>query len=148
MKYLIETSIAIQAPIEQVWKSFRDFKSHKHWNTFLRIHEFDKDTTQRLRVDFISGEKVKMTMRPILLKDETECAFEWMGHLIIKGLFDGHHQFHFRKIDNTTTEMIQREAFSGLLIKWFRKSILKPTEKQFQLMNSAFKKYVESQVIQ
>lgn len=88
-----------------------------------------------------------MTMKPNLIKNEKGVSFEWMGHLVVKGLFDGHHQFLFEKVDDNTTKFIQKENFPGVLIRVLKKSVLDPTEKDFAKMNQTFKAYVEANSI-
>jgi len=144
MKYSIYTDIIINAPIEDVWRAFRNFSTHKEWNTFLHIHDTDINIGQSLKVDFLEGDKVKMSMTPTLLKDDPEKSFEWLGHLFINGLFDGHHQFLFTKLDDDTTRFIQTENFSGILIRLLKKSVLDPTEVNFSKMNNSFKAFVEA----
>ncbi len=100
MKYTIKTEIIINAPINDVWNAFRDFSSHSKWNTFLRIHGDGLKIGQSFKVNFLEDGKVKMSMTPTLLEDNTQKSFEWIGHLLIKGLFDGHHKFLF---DESTT---------------------------------------------
>lgn len=39
MKHTINTEITINAPILEVWNTFRDFSTHSQWNTFLKIHD-------------------------------------------------------------------------------------------------------------
>ncbi len=143
MKYEINTEITINAPIDKVWNAFRDFENQEKWNHFLHIHHHNLTLNQPMNVDFLSDGKVKMSMKPRLLKDEPSKSFEWLGHLGIKGLFDGHHQFHFESIDESTTLFTQKENFSGILIRLLKKSVLDPTALDFAKMNEALKAYVE-----
>lgn len=145
MKYTIHTEIIINAPIEKVWQLFRNFETHGQWNEFIRIHGQHMAVDKQFKIDFLSNGKVKMTIKPILLKDNYESAFEWIGHLGIKGLFDAHHYFHFEKLDAHHTRFTQKEDFSGLLVRLFKNSLLESTEKQFNNMNQDFKCYVESE---
>lgn len=147
MKHTIYTDIIINAPVEDVWTAFRDFSTHKTWNNFLKIHDDDLTIGQSIKIDFLDGEKIKMSMTPTLLKDDPEKSFEWVGHLLIKGLFDGHHQFHFSQLKDGTTRFIQTENFSGLLIRMLKKSVLDPTEVNFAKMNQALKAYIERQLL-
>ncbi len=144
MKHTINTEITINAPILEVWNTFRDFSTHSQWNTFLKIHDENILVGHPLLVDFLSDGKVKMSMKPTLLKDEANKSFEWQGHLFIKGLFDGHHQFHLEAIDDMTTSFVQKENFSGILIRILKKSVLDPTEQDFIKMNENLKAYIEN----
>lgn len=67
-----------------------------------------------------------------------------MGHLFIKGLFDGEHSFEL--IDNLdgTTTFIQSEKFEGILIPLFKKMLDVNTKEGFESMNKALKARVEN----
>jgi hypothetical protein len=144
MKYTIESRIEIEAPISQVWQTFRDFENHKEWNTFLAIHHDGMTLNKPFIVDFLKDGKVNLSMKPILVKDEAPTSFEWVGHLFINGLFDGHHQFHFVDLGNNRTELIHFENFKGLLIRLLKKSVIEPTKLEFDKFNKDLKDYVEN----
>jgi len=61
----------------------------------------------KIKVDFLNDGKVSMSMNPIIVKVVENESFEWIGHLGIKGLFDGHHQFKFKDLGNNQTEFTQ-----------------------------------------
>lgn len=144
MKHRIESSIIIDAPLEIVWQAFMNFEEHARWNHFLRIPNGDKRVGERISVDFLSGDIVKMTMKPTVIKIQENKSFEWLGHLGIKGIFDGHHQFIFEDMGQGQTKFIQGENFSGLLIRFVMKSIIEPTAIDFGKNNEDFKTYIES----
>lgn len=144
MKYSIETSIIINAPIDVVWDTFMDFHNHERWNNFLEIERGIKTVGHPIAVNFLRDGKSSMTMKPTVVKVDSKEAFEWQGHLIIKGIFDGHHQFHFKDMGDGKTKFLQSEDFNGLLIRLVIKSVLLPTKLQFEKMNEDFKTYVES----
>jgi len=144
MKHRIETKIIINDSHENVWKTFMNFQEHDQWNDFLRIQSGEKKVGDKIKVDFLSNGKVKMTMKPTVVKIEENEVFEWIGNLGIKGIFDGHHQFRFKDIGNHQTEFIQAEDFSGLLIRLLMKSVIEPTAIQFKELNENFKLFIES----
>ncbi len=144
MKHRIESSIIIDAQLEKVWQAFMNFEEHTQWNHFLRIPKGDKRVGDRISVDFLRDDLVKMTMKPTVIKVQENQSFEWLGHLGVKGIFDGHHQFIFKDIGQGQTEFIQAENFSGLLIRFVMKSIIEPTAMDFNKNNEDFKMYIES----
>lgn len=144
MKYKIETKIVINLPVEQVWKTFMNFESHPQWNHFLKIPAGEKKVGDKMTVGFLSDGKVKMSMKPTILEIKENEAFEWMGDLGIKGIFDGHHQFLFRDLGNGKTEFIQSEVFDGILIRFLIKPVIEPTLIQFKALNEHFKIYAET----
>lgn len=144
MKYKVETKIIINASIEKVWNTFMDFEEHSKWNTFLQIPSGKKKVGETIKVAFLSDGKVKMNMSPTVVKVQENDSFEWIGHLGIKGIFDGHHQFRFVDLGNNQTEFIHAEDFRGLLIRFMKKSVIEPTAIQFEKLNENFKSFVES----
>lgn len=144
MKHKVETKITINASIEKVWETFMNFEDHGKWNHLLQIPIGKKSVGDTINVAFLSDGKVKMKMKPTIVKVQENDSFEWIGHLGIKGIFDGHHQFRFVDLGNNQTEFIHAEDFSGLLIRFVKKSVIEPTAVQFKEMNENFKSFVES----
>ncbi|MGL1893970.1 MAG: SRPBCC domain-containing protein [Spirochaetaceae bacterium] len=144
MKYRIETEIIINAPIKSVWSKFVDFKDHTNWNKGFKVYYTNTKVGERFKVDLYQDGKKPMTMNPTLLKNEENKSFEWIGHLLFNGLFDGHHQFHFEDLGDNTTKLLQIEDFSGILIRPLIKPVLVPTELNFKQINLDFKNYLES----
>lgn len=144
MKHRVETKIVINASLENVWKTFMNFEEHIKWNHFLQIPSGEKKVGDRVKVAFLSDGKVKMTMKPTIVKVLENNAFEWVGHLGIKGLFDGHHQFIFKDLGNNQTEFTQAEDFSGLFIRLLLKPVIEPTVIQFKEFNENLKLFIES----
>ncbi len=144
MKYSIYTEIIIHAPLEEVTKAFFNFSAYEKWNPFITIDAKDKIVGERIKVDFLENGKTKMTIQPTLLVNDHDTGYKWLGHLYVKGLFDGQHEFLWQRMDKDRTRFIQRESFSGLLVRPLVKSVLEPTELQFKEMNEALKTYIEA----
>lgn len=138
------TEIKIKANPAQVWEVLTDFSSYPTWNPFIKSLTGDvkvgNTITARLEPPKASG----MTFKPKVLVFETNKKFVWLGHLFIKGLFDGEHAFEL--IDNLdgTTTFIQSEKFGGILIPLFNKMLDVNTKEGFESMNKALKERVES----
>jgi hypothetical protein len=84
-----------------------------------------------------------MTYKPKITSNNPNVYFEWVGHLYLKGLFDGRHYFKLEEVNEGKTKVTQGEYFSGVLANVILKSIWKNTEKGFTNMNLALKKEVE-----
>lgn len=85
-----------------------------------------------------------MTFKPKVKRTDTGKAFEWLGSLWFKGLFDGHHFFHIEKIDDKSVKLIHGERFSGILSGMILNKIGEETRNNFILMNRAIKEKAES----
>lgn len=138
------TEIKIKANPAQVWAVLTDFSSYTKWNPFIKSLTGDvkvgKTITARLEPPKASG----MTFKPKVLVFEANKKFVWLGHLFIKGLFDGEHSFEL--IDNLdgTTTFIQSEKFGGILVPLFNKMIETNTKEGFESMNKALKERIEN----
>lgn len=55
-----------------------------------------------------------MTFKPIIKEFETNKLFGWVGHLVIPGIFDGHHTFELKEISENETLLTQAELFLGI----------------------------------
>ncbi|MCR1815116.1 SRPBCC domain-containing protein [Aliarcobacter butzleri] len=83
-----------------------------------------------------------MKIKPIVLECEENKELRWLGKLLFNGIFDGEHYFLIKENIDGTCTFIQGEKFSGILIPFFGKMILK-TKKGFEVMNQELKKRVE-----
>jgi hypothetical protein len=70
-------------------------------------------------------------------------VLEWLGHLLVPGIFDGRHRFELAEASDGSTLFIQSETFSGILIPFFG-SMLKDTERGFAAFNDALKSRSEA----
>jgi hypothetical protein len=123
----LKTDIEIDAPAETVWEVLTDFSHYSQWNPFIRS---------------ISGNG--MTFRPIILALQPGRELRWLGRLLLPGIFDGEHQFQIESLGENRTRLIQREAFSGLLVPFLWSSLDKQTRQGFEEMNRALKIQAEN----
>jgi hypothetical protein len=67
----------------------------------------------------------------------------WVGHLWIRGLFDGEHILTIQSIGENNSRFEQKEIFTGILVRLLAKGLDKDTLRGFNEMNSALKEQVE-----
>ena len=115
MKELRE-SIEIDAPPGRVWEALVDFVSYPDWNPFVPRIEGVPVRGERLRVRIEPPGSRGMTFRPRVEVAAKERKLEWVGHLLVPGLFDGRHSFEIEPLDDGRVRFVQREQFSGLLV--------------------------------
>lgn len=146
MAKAITTEILILATPEKVWSVLTEFDQYPQWNPFIKSITgnvaFGNTIKARIEPPGASG----MTFKPTVLVYTEAKEFRWVGHLFIKGLFDGEHCF--RLIDNKdgTTTFVQSEKFEGILVRLFSKMLDTNTIEGFRQMNEALKKEVEKPV--
>lgn len=141
MKKHIRTQIEIQAPVDIVWNILMDFHNYPKWNPFIRQISGEPQVGQQLKVEICPPHGNMMKFSPSVLECKKNHSFIWKGKLLIKGIFDGQHQFILQEQPDGNTLLIHEEYFSGILVRWID---LSKTEKGFQLMNNALKKIAET----
>ncbi len=67
----------------------------------------------------------------------------WLGRLLVPGLFDGEHSFQLEPLPGGRTHFVQRERFSGILVRPLGRTLAK-TRLGFEQMNSALKSEAEA----
>jgi hypothetical protein len=97
----------------------------------------------RLRVTLKAGDRQSQTFKPTVTQFEASRAFEWLGRLGIRGMFDGRHHFSLTPTDRGT-HLEQSETFTGLLTGLILRMVGEDTENGFRAMNEALKERVEA----
>jgi len=131
----IHTNIVIKATPEKIWKVLTDFGNYPNWNPFIRSIEGTVARGNQISVRITPPGARGMTLKPKVLRFDSNKELRWLGHLIIPGLFDGEHMFKLTDNGNGTTTFIQSEHFGGILVPLFRKLLDKNTRDGFILMN-------------
>jgi hypothetical protein len=143
MAKTITTSIRIAAPPEKVWNILTDFASYPEWNPFVRSLEGEVKTGNRILVKIVPPGQKGMTFRPRVLAFDRNRRFEWLGHLLFPGIFDGAHSFELIRHEDGTTTLVQAERFRGILVPFLKKTLNGPTLNGFRQMNEAMKERAE-----
>lgn len=141
MKHL-HTEIELDATPEAVWATLIDFDSYPTWNPFIVSMAGTPSVGSKLRARIEPPGGRGATFRPIVTAAEPGRRLEWLGKLLVKGLFDGRHRFEI-EATSSGTKFIQSEEFTGLLVPLFAKSLDEATRHGFELMNQALKERLE-----
>lgn len=144
MTQQIQSQIKIQASAENVWNALLDFQSYPLWNPFITKIVGEPIVGTSIKVTLIAPNSHSMIFKPTIIENNPNESFIWNGKLFLKGLFDGKHIFQIKQNEDNSCTFIQREIFSGLLIRFFNPT---NTKMGFELMNKALKEYVESRCI-
>lgn len=143
MKHEIRTEIIIGSSNERVYEILTNLSSYASWNPFIVHSEGVVKVGETIKNSMKNGNKTVL-FKPKVLKAEKGKAFEWLGSLFIKGLFDGHHYFHIQKINANQVNLIHGEKFSGILSGMIFRKIGDDTRNNFIKMNRALKSLAES----
>ncbi len=74
------------------------------------------------------------TFKPTVTIVDPPLTFEWLGHLGFRGLFDGRHRFELTAT-SAGTRLTQIEHFSGILVRFVRRTLDDHTAAGFNAMN-------------
>lgn len=139
----IQTEIIINSTKEKIWEILIDTEKYKEWNPFIVSMSGKIKEGERL-VNVMKNGKGTITFKSKVLKVIEYEYFEWMGHLLVPGLFDGQHYFKLEDIRPGQVKLTQGENFKGLLSGMVLKKIGDETKMKFIAMNNAIKVKAEN----
>jgi len=139
MKKEIVTEIDINATPEKVWDVLTDFDNYPNWNPFVHKLGGDVKVGNTIKVA-LPG----MNFKPKVLAFEKPKEFRWLGHLLVKGIFDGEHRFVIKDNQDGTVTFQHGEKFGGILVPLFSKMLDTKTIHGFRDMNEKLKQLCET----
>ena len=139
----LETSIIIKSSPARIWDRLTDFESYPEWNPFIIHIKGRPRLRERLKVTIQPPDSKTMVFRPQVTLFHKQKTFAWLGSLLIRGLFDGHHIFEIHDQGDGSCMFIHKEEFSGLLVPLFWSKININTRAGFIEMNEKLKKRCE-----
>ncbi|HET8822981.1 MAG TPA: SRPBCC domain-containing protein [Thermoleophilaceae bacterium] len=143
MRRSISRSVEIDAPPGRVWHELTDTASFPDWNPFVRRLEGELREGERIEVEIEPPDGRAMTFKPTVTAVTPNRELRWLGHLLVRGLFDGEHRFEIEDLGDGRSRLTQSERFTGLLVRAFGGTLAK-TERGFDAMNRALKERVEA----
>lgn len=126
-----------------MWAVLSDFASYPDWNPFVRAISGTLAEGERLELQLGASGKKPMRFTPVVTTAVPDAEIAWLGHLGMKGIFDGHHHIRLSGTD-TGTRLDHFEEFSGLVSPIVLAAIRTTTIRGFEEMNEALKDRVES----
>ena len=136
----IKTEIQIAASSEKVWAILTDFEAYPTWNPFIKSLTGEVKVGNTITARIEPPNAKGMTFKPKVLVAEKNRQFEWQGHLLFPGIFDGKHKFKIEEINEGSCTLFHEEEFGGIL------SFIYNTEnaqKSFVAMNEALRKLLQ-----
>jgi hypothetical protein len=135
----------IAAPVETVWAELSAVSEYAEWNPFITSFEGELVVGGRAEVRIAPPGGRPMTFRPTITEVEEGTRLEWLGRLLVPGVFDGRHSFRLEAVEPGRTRLTQSEEFSGLLVPLTGK-MLERTRAGFEAMNKALRLRAEMAV--
>jgi hypothetical protein len=140
----LHSEIEIAASAQCVWGILTDFASYPEWNPFIRRISGEPKVGEHLEVRLEPPGGRGITLKPTVLNAEPGRELRWLGHLLVSGLFDGEHSLTIQPLGENRVRFVQGEAFRGLLVPLFARSLDKSTRRGFEEMNRALKGRAEA----
>ena len=137
----LERRIDIDATPESVWQVLTDFEAYGEWNPFISSIVGRTEVGTRLTVRISPPGGRAMPLRPVVQTCEPHRRFAWLGHLGVRGIFDGAHEFVLEPRAGGGCSFVQRETFRGLLVPLVGR-VLDRTADGFDAMNRALQRRV------
>jgi hypothetical protein len=133
----LRSEIEIDAAPNAVWATLMDFERYGEWNPFILRIAGDRALGSRLdvRLEPPGGKAIGLT--PAVTDFVEGRRFGWLGHLGVRGIFDGAHRFELEPLPDGRTRFIQSEHFAGVLVPIVRRSLRTKTLAGFEAMNRA-----------
>jgi hypothetical protein len=123
--------------VEAVWAELTNTKAFPTWNPFIQSLTGSLEVGARLEVRIAPPGGKPMTFRPTVTAVEANHRLEWLGRLVLPGVFDGRHSFTLSPVAGGT-RLTQAETFTGILVL-LTASTLAKTEEGFRTMNEALR---------
>ena len=139
----IQAVTEIAAPVETVWAELAAVSTYAEWNPFITALEGALVAGGRLKVRIVPPGGRPMTFRPTVVRVEVGRRLEWLGRLLLPGVFDGRHSFELEDLGQGRTRLTQSEEFSGFLVPLTGKA-LERTRAGFVAMNEGLRLRAES----
>jgi hypothetical protein len=141
----IETTIDINAPIEEVWRILTDLPHYGEWNPLVVRAAGPLTVGKRLAVAVQLPGRGPMSFTPILVALVPQQEFRWLGTFVVPGLFTGEHSFRLISQSHGTTLFIHSERFTGILPPLMGGQWYERVRQGFESMNQAMKERAERQ---
>ncbi|MGH9269850.1 MAG: SRPBCC family protein [Ilumatobacteraceae bacterium] len=142
MRHSLHTEIDIEAPPEVVWEILVDLQRYPEWNPFLVSARGTVAVGETLTNRLQPPNGKPRTFTPTVTIVDPPRTLEWLGHLGFRGIFDGRHRFELIATPSGT-RLTHAEHFSGLLVRFLRRSLDDHTATGFMAMNNALKARAE-----
>jgi hypothetical protein len=135
---IIRVVTDVAAPVQTVWAELAAVARYGEWNPFITTLQGELVAGSRLSVRIVPPGGRPMTFRPTITEVEAGTRLEWLGRMVVPGVFDGRHSFLLEDLGDGSTRLTQAEEFSGLLVP-FTRTTLKRTRAGFEAMNEALR---------
>jgi hypothetical protein len=139
------TEIHIAAAPAEVWSVLTDFTAFTEWNPFITEATGSVAVGSRLEVRMEPPGGRAMTFKPLVTEATEPVSFEWLGRVLMSGMFDGRHRFDLEETAGGT-RLTHSERFTGLMVPILARALDTRIRAGFVSLNEALKTRVEGMV--
>ncbi|SFD85614.1 SRPBCC domain-containing protein [Thermophagus xiamenensis] len=139
----IKTEILINATPEKIWGILTSFGEYPWWNPFITLIQGTVEVGNKITVRIEPPESKAMIFKPRVLTYIPNKKLQWLGHLLIAGIFDGEHTFELDDQGNGSTIFKHSEIFKGILVPLLKNQLDNNTRRGFEEMNKKLKELAE-----
>jgi len=140
MTVTIETSVEINAHIDQVWQVLSRLENYKAWNSGTWFNKKAEPGKKQVMHVKLLGRWLAVPVE--ILHHHVEQGVRWRGG--IPFVFTGSHYFKLENKNNQTTVLIQGEDFNGIFVPLLLPVLKKSLQSLYLGMNNDIKKYCEA----
>lgn len=133
----VTSQIEIEAAPDAVWRVLVDFADYEKWNPFIRRAGGRAEVGKEVRVRVQPSLPIPLRLRAKVTVSEHALELRWFGHTIAPWVGAGDHVFQLERLGPSRTRFTQREVFTGVLPRIFRRLLLRETKRGFDAMNEA-----------
>ena len=139
----LRTEIEFEGTPQEVWEVLTDLPAHGEWNPFITRIDGELRPGAKLDVRLEPERERAITMHPTVLAAEPGRELRWLGHLLVRGIFDGEHRWLIEKEGPGRVRITQSERFGGILLPLLWRRLRDGgTSKGFRAMNEALARRV------
>jgi hypothetical protein len=133
----------IAAPVDTVWAELCAISSYPEWNPFITAFDGALAVGNRPTIRIAPPGGRAIAFRPTITRMDDRRHLEWLGRVVLPGIFDGRHSFRLQALPDGRTRLSQTEEFSGLLVA-LTGTVLERTRAGFVAMNEALRVRAET----
>jgi hypothetical protein len=139
----LRTEIEFEGTPEEVWEVLADLPAYAEWNPFITKVQGELRRGAKLEVHMEPEGERAMTFRPTVMVSEPARELRWLGHLLVRRIFDGEHRWQIEETGPGRVRFTQSERFGGILVPLLWKRLRDGgTAKGFRAMNEALARRV------
>jgi hypothetical protein len=139
----LRTEIEFEGTPREVWEVLADLPAHGEWNPFITRIEGELRPGAKLDVRLEPEGERGITMHPTVLVAEPGRELRWLGHLLVRGIFDGEHRWLIEEAGPGRVRFTQNERLGGIMLPLLWRRLRDGgTSRGFRAMNEALARRV------